>query len=59
MMNMENKKKLSLNELSKNELNKRQMKSLKGGDFCNQHCGTKKPVDKDVTGTWKAAYGED
>lgn len=56
---MENKKKLSLNELSKNELNKKQMKSLKGGDFCAAHCGTEKPVDSDVTGFWKAAYGED
>lgn len=56
---MESKKKLSLNELSKNELNNKQMKSLRGGEFCNKHCGTKKPVDESVTDDWRAAYGED
>ena len=56
MMNMENKKKLSLNELSKNELNKKQMKSLKGGDFCAAHCGTETPVDSSVYEDWRAAF---
>lgn len=45
-------KKLKLNELSKEELNERQMKVLKGGDICHSNCGTISPTLADSSGFW-------
>lgn len=45
-------KKLKLSELSKNELEKRQMKVLKGGDICHSNCGTISPPLADSSTFW-------
>jgi len=45
-------KKLRLAELSKKHLSVRQMKALKGGDWCSEKCGTKKPLDTQAFLDW-------
>lgn len=45
-------KKLKLSELSKKELNDRQLKELKGGDICNSNCGTVSPTLGSSGGFW-------
>lgn len=49
-------KKLKLSELSKKELEKRQMKTLKGGDYCSDKCGTQTPVSSDAGAQWKGYF---
>lgn len=49
-------KKLKLTELSKAELEKRQMKVLKGGDDCSGKCGTSKPPSGSTTQGWHVYY---
>lgn len=48
-------KKLKLSELSKKELEKRQMKTLKGGDYCDNLCGTLTP-DRTGQSQWRGYY---
>jgi len=50
-------KKLKLSELSKQELNKRQLKSIKGGDICNSNCGTISPTLANSGSFWHAYFG--
>lgn len=49
-------KKLKLSELSKKELEKRQMKTLKGGDYCSDKCGTLTPPSADATKWWRGYF---
>ena len=49
-------KKLKLSELSKNELEKRQMNILKGGDYCSSKCGTLSPPSADASSYWKGYF---
>lgn len=49
-------KKLKLSELSKKELEKRQMKTLKGGDYCSDKCGTLSPVSGTAEPQWKGYF---
>lgn len=49
-------KKLKLSELSKKELEARQMKVLKGGDFCDDKCGTSSPPHGSASGWWKGYF---
>lgn len=49
-------KKLKLSELSKKELEKRQMKTLKGGDYCEGQCGTVTPPSADATKWWRGYF---
>lgn len=48
--------KIKLNELSKKELDTRQMKVLKGGDYCSDKCGTKSPPSADATSWWRGYF---
>ena len=52
-------KKIKLTTLSKNNLEERQMKELKGGGYCDDdlrcNCGSNNPCDCDGTKTWKEA----
>ena len=45
-------KKLRLAELSKKKMPKKQMKSLKGGDWCLDKCGTVSPPAVETTIDW-------
>lgn len=45
-------KKLRLTELSKKNLSKKQMKTLKGGDWCSDKCGTISPPRSEATEDW-------
>lgn len=49
-------KRLKLSELSKIELEKRQLKVLKGGDFCSDKCGTVTPPSADATKDWRGYW---
>ncbi|NBH88249.1 TIGR04149 family rSAM-modified RiPP [Parabacteroides distasonis] len=49
-------KKLKLSELSKKELNERQLKELKGGDYCRDKCGTSSPTIGSAYGEWTAYF---
>lgn len=49
-------KKLKLSELSKNELEARQMKVLKGGDYCSDKCGTISPSSSSAGSWWKSYF---
>lgn len=49
-------KKLKLSELSKKELEKRQMKTLKGGDYCEGKCGTISPNSGSSTDWWRGYF---
>lgn len=49
-------KKLKLSELSKAELEKRQMKVLKGGDDCGGKCGTVRPPSGSTTKDWHGYF---
>ena len=45
-------KKLRLSELSRKELDTRELKTIKGGDICNSNCGTISPSLADSGGFW-------
>ena len=45
-------KKLRLAELSKKKMPKKQMKTLKGGDWCLDKCGTVSPPAVETTIDW-------
>lgn len=45
-------KKLKLTELSKKELETRELKTIKGGDICNSNCGTISSSLADSGGFW-------
>lgn len=49
-------KKLNLIELSKKELEAKEMKVLKGGDYCDDKCGKEKPVKASAAAFWKAEF---
>ena len=49
-------KKLRLTELSKKNLSKRQMKVLKGGDWCSDKCGSVKPPTEEATNNWREYF---
>lgn len=49
-------KKLRLSELSKNELETRQMKVLKGGGYCEDKCGTISPSSGSASDWWKGYF---
>lgn len=49
-------KKLKLSELSKKELNERQLKELKGGDYCDDKCGTNSSVHGGTSSWWKGYF---
>ena len=52
-------KKLRLAELSKKNLSKKQMKVLKGGDWCYDKCGTQTPpVDVAIVEWLEYFYAE-
>lgn len=52
-------KKLRLAELSKKNLSKKQMKVLKGGDWCYEKCGTQTPpVDVAIVEWLEYFYAE-
>ncbi|HCC50772.1 MAG TPA: hypothetical protein DEQ30_00915 [Porphyromonadaceae bacterium] len=49
-------KKINLTSLSKRELDKRQMKVLKGGGYCLEarcNCGSISPADSTATNEWR------
>lgn len=45
-------KKLKLTKLAQKELGTKQMKALKGGDYCTDKCGTSTSVIGSVYGSW-------
>jgi natural product precursor len=49
-------KKLKLSELSKRELEDRDMKALKGGNFCQSNCGTISPTLESSSGFWRQYF---
>lgn len=49
-------KKIKLIELSKEELEEREMKILKGGDYCDDKCGTVSPSHASSSGWWKGHF---
>lgn len=49
-------KMLKLSELSKKELNDRQLKELKGGDYCGDKCGTSSSVSAEKAPWWRGYF---
>lgn len=49
-------KMLKLSELSKKELNDRQLKELKGGDYCSDKCGTDDFIKADKENWWNGYF---
>ena len=49
-------KKLKLSELSKIELEAKQMKDLKGGNYCRDKCGTRTPAIGSAYGEWVSYF---
>lgn len=49
-------KKLRLTELSKKNLSKRQMKTLKGGDWCSEKCGLVNPPRGEAMNDWYSYF---
>ena len=49
-------KKIKLSEISNKELETRQLKELKGGDFCSDKCGTKTPPSAVATSWWRGYF---
>lgn len=50
-------KKIKLSELSKKELEARQMKVLKGGDYCSDKCGTGSSLSSVYSSWFNEFYG--
>ena len=49
--------KLKLSNLSKRELENRELKKLKGGDICSVNCGTVTPTLADSNKQWHSYFG--
>lgn len=49
-------KRLTLIEMSKKELNSKQMKQVKGGDDCTDKCGTSSYVIGSVYANWMSHF---
>lgn len=48
--------KLKLSDLSKKELDSRQMKTVKGGNYCRDKCGTSSPAIGSAYGEWVSYF---
>lgn len=48
--------KLRLSNLSKRELENRELKQLKGGDICSVNCGTVTPTLADSNKAWNKYF---
>lgn len=49
-------KKLKLSEFSKQEMENRQLKSLKGGDWCTDKCGTSTSSRSGTANAWYSYF---
>ena len=47
---------MRLSDFSKIELEKRELNSIKGGDLCDNLCGTVKPSHGGTSNTWRSYY---
>lgn len=49
-------KKLTFTEMSKKQLDEKQLKALKGGDYCIDKCGTSGSTRSSVYPGWMAEF---
>ena len=49
-------KKLTFSEMSKKQLDEKQLKTIKGGDYCTDKCGTSSSVIGSVYPGWQSLF---